>query len=356
MVSSYSYVWSIRIFFILMLLSHTLKGEPIDYETLTHDGMNMNPPELALLEKKFSKDSSDLSDRAKLLVYYWLYQSKEKKYISKHQEQVMWIIDHIPQSPLAGMVSMSLDNPEDASVYQKVKKKWLVLVEDTKNITLLRNAAYFFRLQDTELGIKLLKRVAKLEPENYYWVDIIGDFYSTMMQREENASVQRTLVQKALRYKKDAYAMTTSEQKQFYMLSDLVDLSWRTKELNASTKYAKELLTMASRYPKDWNYGNAIFTANHTLGLIALYRNDIVGAKKYLLKAGQTPGSPQLGSYGPSMVLAKELLDRGEKEIVLQYLRLCEKFWSYDREKKLETWISEIEKGSVPDFGWHLKR
>jgi hypothetical protein len=47
---------------------------------------------------------------------------------------------------------------------------------------------------------------------------------------------------------------------------------------------------------------------------------DIEEAKKQLLLAGKTPSSPQLNSFGPNMILAKELLDKGEKDTVLHYL------------------------------------
>lgn len=47
----------------------------------------------------------------------------------------------------------------------------------------------------------------------------------------------------------------------------------------------------------------------------------------HLGKAGETPGSPQLGSYGPKMTLARELLALGRKDAVRSYLDACRKFW-----------------------------
>jgi hypothetical protein len=51
------------------------------------------------------------------------------------------------------------------------------------------------------------------------------------------------------------------------------------------------------------------------------------------------------------MALAKELLEKGEPEIVLEYFELCSKFW---RNGKLDQWTNEVRKGNDPDFGANL--
>jgi hypothetical protein len=70
-----------------------------------------------------------------------------------------------------------------------------------------------------------------------------------------------------------------------------------------------------------------------------------------LLKAGATPGSPQLNSFGPNMALAKELLDKGEREAVLEYFTLCSKFWDRD---ELKEWMALVKDGVTPKFGANL--
>ena len=76
-------------------------------------------------------------------------------------------------------------------------------------------------------------------------------------------------------------------------------------------------------------------------------------AKKRLLDAGKTPGSPQLNSFGPNMTLAKEMLEAGEKSAVLEYLQLCEKFWSME-DGRLAVWRRMISEGGTPRFGANL--
>ncbi len=91
--------------------------------------------------------------------------------------------------------------------------------------------------------------------------------------------------------------------------------------------FARELLELAERYRADWNYGNAIHKGHLILGRVALRRGDLDAARRELLLAGRTPGSPQLDSFGPNMTLAKELLKAGEKGVVLEYFELCRRFW-----------------------------
>jgi hypothetical protein len=113
---------------------------------------------------------------------------------------------------------------------------------------------------------------------------------------------------------------------------------------------------MAAYFKSDWNYGNAIHYANMILGRIALQEGKINRAKEYLLKSGNTPGSPQLKSFGPNMSLAEELLKQGEINVVLEYLELCEKFWWFIfRAKSIRKWRKKIKEGEIPQFRKHLE-
>jgi hypothetical protein len=109
--------------------------------------------------------------------------------------------------------------------------------------------------------------------------------------------------------------------------------------------------------PTNINYGNIIHDANQILGRVALRDGKLADAKAYLLKSGATPGSAQLNSFGPQMPLARELLEKGEKETVLQYLDLVSNFWATDfkvteQAKEHATtiagWKLEITNGKIP--------
>ena len=127
-------------------------------------------------------------------------------------------------------------------------------------------------------------------------------------------------------------------------------------------KLAEEQLA-ANTDPKDWNYGNVIHEANALLGRAALRDGDKKAAAEYLLKAGATPGSPQLNSFGPDFTLAREMVELGETKAVLDYFDLVEKFWvdkgrgkplaeqvSARNKVKLDGWRADIAAGQTPKF------
>ena len=91
-----------------------------------------------------------------------------------------------------------------------------------------------------------------------------------------------------------------------------VESGTRAKEARA---IAETLL--ASNTVTNWNYGNVIYEMHSLLGRIALGEGDMAAARRHLAESGQTPGSPQLDSFGPDFVLAGELLRKGERDAVL---------------------------------------
>ncbi len=145
----------------------------------------------------------------------------------------------------------------------------------------------------------------------------------------------------------------------FYLLSDLVREYASEKiadEMIADArKSADSLLEVSDKFKNDWNYGNAIHHSHLVLGRLYLMSGKTDNAKRELKLAAQTPGSPQLDSFGPNVTLAKELLEKGEKAAVLEYFDDCLKFWKIDFAKpSIEEWKADIAKGKIPHFKGNL--
>jgi hypothetical protein len=151
---------------------------------------------------------------------------------------------------------------------------------------------------------------------------------------------------------KELAAASTDENK-FYALDGAAKESFNVVKIDDAKNYATELLALASKFQGNWNYGNAIQDGNLVLGRIAVHDGKIEDAKNYLLEAGKSPGSPQMDSFGPNMSLAKDLLEKGERDTVLQYFELCRKFWKDDY-GKLDEWSGEVKAGKIPHFGANL--
>lgn len=155
--------------------------------------------------------------------------------------------------------------------------------------------------------------------------------------------------QKALNDAESALKRSSDAKSRYYALTEAVEAAAEIGHFEKAKTYAEELLQLSSSFRDNWNYGNAIHYGHIALGIVALHQGDIEGAKIHLLEAGRTPGSPQLNTAGPDMTLARKLLKRGERDIVLRYLEQCGRFWKSGR-SKLILWSWEVKIGFVPAF------
>lgn len=153
--------------------------------------------------------------------------------------------------------------------------------------------------------------------------------------------------------------VASDAEKKLYIKSKIVK-KYASEPLTSTNiveakSFAESILKTVDDFKKDWNYGNIIHHGNLVLGRIRLFQGDSDGAKKYLVLASKTPGSPQLDSFGPNMTLARELLEKGEKDSVLKYLDACLVFWKIPHAaSEASAWKQSISEGKVPDFKGNL--
>jgi hypothetical protein len=153
-----------------------------------------------------------------------------------------------------------------------------------------------------------------------------------------------------------ALASATNDYVRFLCLGSAAKMSLVVGRTEDARQFATDMLLLDDKYTRgnsEKANGDVVYNGHLVLGRIALDDGRIEEAKRHLLAAGKSKGSPVLGSFGPNMSLAKDLLDKGEQEAVLQYLELCRKFWGSGG-GKLDEWIKDIHEGRVPDFGANL--
>jgi len=133
--------------------------------------------------------------------------------------------------------------------------------------------------------------------------------------------------------------------------------------------YAGEILATPGLAAKS---GDGVYFANHALGILALARGDVETAKQRLMEASKTPGSFMLNRVpGPNWSLALALVERGEGEIVCEFLDNVKLFMSWPsapaltrKDALIDRWKKEIRSGRKPTvddwvnewFGWKAKR
>lgn len=134
------------------------------------------------------------------------------------------------------------------------------------------------------------------------------------------------------------------------LLPALADLAFDLEDYEAARRYATESLDVAEARA-DIIAGvavgpQAIHDSNDVLGRIALHEQKVQEAKDYLLKAAATPGGGILNTIGPRMTLAQALLDRGERDVVIDYLQKVGTMW-LSGAVELDQWIAAIRKGKA---------
>lgn len=324
-----------------------------DAYRLAIKGGKLSSEEAQQLEEKLQKNPDDLSARTMLLGYYGRKAFESNEARTKRQKHILWIIQNHPDARIAGLPDSGLNPVLDGQVYYEAKNLWLKQADiHNKNTAILGNAANFFLIYDRDVAEDLLKKAKDLEPKNPEWSERLGHLYALGMSRKSGES-RKEEASKALEQFENALSLTPEGEKRFYMLSDLAKQAFEAGDTDKASEYAAELLNKAPQYRSDWNYGNAVHYGNLILGRIALEYGQLEKAKKYLLEAGKTPGSPQLNSFGPNMTLARELLEKGESDIVITYFQLCGKFWKMGTER-LKNWTSIVKGGGIPDFAANL--
>ena len=269
----------------------------------------------------------------------------------------------------AGQAIPALPFPEPKTVAEFMKG----MESDTTGV-------YFVALADPHprKAETFLRAAQKQAPSRQRWAVMAAVLFDIERSNASRlpAAARAAVFQHALTYLQEWHDLTAAALKSAptdkqlvetlpSLKSDLAVAALEAGQLDAARKHATEALA-ANTDTKNWNYGNVVDAMNQVLGRAALRQGNRDEARRALLAAGATPGSPQLNSYGPTFVLAREMLGKGEKDVVLQYLDSVGKFWGHDDPKRpqrralvaeqaalLAKWRQEIRAGKIPtDVNW----
>jgi len=168
---------------------------------------------------------------------------------------------------------------------------------------------------------------------------------------EEEAAILQVYLNRAPE-KLEKLTAADGEAEAFVHLPSAASAAFHLGRIVEARAFAERGLALAPLFRENWNYGNAIHIGHTVLGLIALNDGNEITAIAELVASGNTSGSPQLNSFGPTMQLAKALLRAGHVEPVLGYLEQCRAFWEMGG-AWLNLWERKVREGSVPNFFQH---
>lgn len=320
-------------------------NDPADYIITS---ASLSSTQVASLEHDLISSPGNLDIRAKLLGHYWrsrISTSLTSSSTSDYNKHAVWVIRNAPDSPLAGSVLCEIDSILASKEYEEAGKLWDGhLLSHPENAAVAGNAANFFQLHDRAKALSALITASQIEPSNADWPLRIAEIYDLEMGGSEGAK-RSGQARSALRYMDAAEKILASAMSADHLTST-AQFAIESGDLARAERDITKALTIIGK--DNVNQPDSYHHAHLENGRIHLRRGNIKAAGTELLEAANVPGSPPLSSFGPNMLLAKELLQKGERTVVLKYFDACAKFWS---DSRLTEWKKTVQAGSVPDFG-----
>jgi hypothetical protein len=210
-------------------------------------------------------------------------------------------------------------------------------------------AAMTGRVEETAaLSDQLLRRAQDLDPRNPKWPAMRAQAYAQKAERS-TGETRAQYIRKAMDEFDAAAAIdpaAVGDMPPSLFARTAIEAGQFAKARSSAERCLQQ--TEASK-TKDY----LIHECTLLLGRVALREGKIKRAGDYLLASARVQGSGTLSSFGPNMMLAQELLQKGQRDVVLQYFELCGRFWSHDR-GQLAKWTAQVQAGAMPSFGANL--
>jgi len=300
------------------------------------------------LQQTLATNPNDVAARVSLIAYYSTVRDESSR--TKKDDQALWFIRNLPDwENLRWIIQLRLDPVLDKG-FADAKQLWLDNLNKYKgNTTVIWNAADFFKINDEPFAEKLIKEAALLEPTNPRWPTELGHILMLEM-RSAKGEKRRDFAARAYEQYSRAYTMAQGAEKSS-ILTRLPVAAFEAGDLKHAREWALEILKQAATNQNPILV-DPVHHAHIVLGRVALVNGDMREAKEQLMLAGQTAGSPSLKSFGPNMSLAKDLLDKGERDTVIKYFEECASFWKDGG--KLSQWTTQVRAGETPQFGANL--
>jgi hypothetical protein len=208
---------------------------------------------------------------------------------------------------------------------------------------------WFSRPKDIDLAEDLAARAVSIEPNNPYWLFPLLQVLTVEVDTAETPEQKLVAEKKVYSLFQHFNDIAVDPGYRRLLLPVIANLAFDIKDDDAAKSYATQALDLASQQGDRTIQGTAVgpqavHDANDVLGRVALRSGNLVLAKEYLLKASATQGGGTMNIIGPRMLLAQALLDRGERDVVLQYLEKIEVSWKSGT-VHLDYWIASIRKG-----------
>jgi tetratricopeptide (TPR) repeat protein len=305
---------------------------------LLYSGKSVSKAKAEEFETSLRKTPEKIDDRVVLIGYY-SENGRTAADRSRLRAHVLWLIENHPEHPATAEPSLR-DLSDDAEGNAQILALWTNNLEKRgDDLAVLKNAEKFFFGKDPATAERLIHRIAEMEPQNPEWAKELAHLYRMFGipgVRIDDPG------QRAVEAYKRVLELTRSPAARESLAGDMADAAFKMGDFLGAAELAKIHLQGKDRAAPQ--------RANTVLGRVALRSGDRSAARQYLLDSSAPEAERDVSFSGPTMVLAKELLEEDEYDAVLEYLQNCLSLWPRG-ENVLQFWIADIKNRKIPNFG-----
>jgi len=315
-----------------------LQPESVKSILLLYSGKSISKSKAVELEADLKKTPDKIDDRLVLIGYYTTNARTSMDHL-RLRTHVLWMIENHPEHPATAEPGLR-DLPDDTDGNAQILVLWNKNLESHgDDLAVLKDAEKFFFGKDPGEADQLIHRIAQKEPNDKQWPGELAALYRMSGIPGEHIDDPGA---RAIESYKRVLELTQNVTGRESLAGDMAQAAFKVGDLAGAAELAKIHLRSRDR--------SALQRSNTILGRVALRSGDIAGAKQYLLESSGPLAAKDVSVSGPTLVLAKELLQQGEREAVLQYLDNCLSLWPRG-EGVLQLWIADIKNGKTPNFG-----
>ena len=315
-----------------------LQPESVKSILLLYSGKSISKSKADELEADLKKTPDKIDDRLILIGYYTSNARTSMDHL-RLRTHVLWMVANHPEHPATAEPGLR-DLPDDMDGNEQILVLWNKNLESRgEELAVMKDAEKFFFGKDPEEADQLIHRIAQKEPNDKQWPGELATLYRLAGIPDERIDDPAA---RAVESYNRVLELTHNAAAREALAGDMAQAEFKVGDMEGAGALAKIHLQGKDR--------TALQRSNTILGRVALRSGDVPGAKQYLLDSSGPLARSDVAVSGPTLVLAKELLQKGEKEAVLQYLDNCLSLWPRG-ESVLQLWIDDIKNGKTPNFG-----
>ena len=305
---------------------------------LLYSGKNLSKAKAEQLETDLRKTPDKIESRL-LLIGYYNANARTQADRSHLREHVLWIVQNHPEHPATAEPSLR-ELPDDVDGNAQILALWTKNIEShPDDLAVMKNAEKFFFGKDPAEADALIHRISKQEPNNREWPTELAKLYRMFGIPGQHFDDP---AQRAVESYKRVLELTRTLAARESLAGDMAQDAFKEGDFPSAAALAKIHLESPDRAAPQ--------RANTILGRVALRSGDLANADHYLLDSAGPAAATDIAISGPTLILAKELLEQGQRDAVMQYLERCIPLWPRGQEA-LRLWIADIKRGGKPNFG-----